>query len=245
MNINRHWKRLMAVGCTHGVYACAEAQRNVLAFRESYKPHAVIDLGDVWDWAAFRSGAKGTKDEAANIAMDCHAGAEWLRRYRPTHRTNGNHDDRIYKLADHPSAIIAHAASAVGEAVRQVDEKNKTLVRPYHQKNGWWQFGDCKFGHGWMYNEMATRDHAETFGKCVHAHTHTPCTAVGRTFPQAQAWSVGLMADPERLTYAHVRRAWLRWAHGMVFGEYSDNFCAIQLVTCQCENGKKENWPIR
>lgn len=244
LRVNQQWKRFIAVGCVHGEYQCAEAVRNVLAFRERFKPHTVIDLGDVRDFAAFRSGAKGGKDESANVEVDFMAGTRWLERYRPTHRVDGNHDHRITKLLGHPNAIVAHAAASVAESIRRADEKNKTRVRPYHMRHGWWQFGNTLFGHGWMFNELATRDHAETFGRCVHAHTHTPGTAIGRMHPQAQAWAVGTMADPERMEYAHTKRAWLRWAHGMVFGEYSDTHCHVQLVTAPCANGKEESWPL-
>jgi hypothetical protein len=242
-NVGKHWKRWIAVGCDHGNYACKFAQDSVLAFSERYKPDVRVHLGDLHDFAAFRSGAKGTSDESASVELDFQAGVEWLRRYRPTHRCKGNHDWRIDKLASHPNAIVAHCAGKVLEDLRRIDEKNKTLVRPYHMRDGWWQFGDCKFGHGWMFNEMAVRDHAETFGKCVHAHTHTVGTAIGRTADAPQAWSVGLMGDPNNFEYAHTRRAWLRWAHSLAWGEFSDSYCSVNLVPAvMCNHGGAEMW---
>lgn len=232
----------MAVGCVHSVYACKQAQEAVLRFRELWKPDTVVDLGDVHDFTAFRTGAKGTPDEMADVGLDFQAGVDWLKRYRPTHRTEGNHDYRIHKLQNDPRAIVSHCATVVAENIRQVDEANKTLVRPYCQTNGWWTFGDTKFGHGWMFNEMAIRDHAETYGKCVIAHLHTPGEAAGRRSDKAIAWCVGTLADPARLEYAAHRRATWRWGHGLVQFEYNHRECHIWLHRQECKHGRREEW---
>lgn len=235
-NINSQWRRFMAVGCVHGAYACREAQDLVIGFRERWQPETVIDLGDLHDMAAFRSGASGTKDEAADIGLDFDAGVDWLRRYRPTHRTNGNHDNRLVKLVGHPKAIISHLSGKIIQDIAEVDEENGTLVKPYSMVNGWWTFGDTRFGHGWMYSEQAGRDHAEAFGKCVIAHTHTTGQANSRSLNPATCWMVGTMCNPEEMTYAHERRAWLRWGHGMAWGEYNDNFCQVYLTDWKCQH---------
>jgi hypothetical protein len=238
------YKRFIAAGCVHSTYACQQAQDAVMGFRERYKPHVAIDLGDVHDFTAFRSGAKGTPDESASIELDYGAGVDWLKRYRPTHRVNGNHDHRIYKLLDHPNAIVAHCAAKVIEDIRQVDEKNKTSVKPYHMKDGWWEFGDTKFGHGWMYNMQAVRDHAETFGKCVIAHLHTPQESRGRRDDSPIGWCVGTLGDPNKFTYAHSNRNWLSWAHGFVWGEFNDKNCIVRLERTECTHGEAEEWRL-
>lgn len=233
----------MAVGCVHSIYACPEAQKAILRFRDSWKPHTVVDLGDVHDWTAFRTGAKGTKDETADIDLDFNAGADWLRRYRPTHRSNGNHDNRIYKLCLDHRAMVAKAAAAVVEDVRRIDEKNKTIVKPYFPiRENWHTFGDTKFGHGLMYNENAVRDHAEHFGKCVIAHLHSPGSAQGRREDKPTGWCVGTTADPDKLEYAVVRRAWEKWAHGLAQFEYNDRECHVWLTKQTCNHGGPEEW---
>lgn len=238
------WTKFVAVGCVHSTYACPRATDAVIGFCERYKPDVRIDLGDVHDFTAFRSGAKGTKDESASVALDYNAGVDWLKRYRPSHRTLGNHDARIYKLLDHPSAIVAHCAGKVVEDLRQVDEANGTIVKPYHMRGGFFRFGDTLFGHGWMFNEMAIRDHAETFGKCVIAHLHTPGEAWGRRGDQPTAWCVGTLGDPDKFDYAQARRATLRWAHGFVWGEFNDDFCVVRLERQVCGHGGHEHWRL-
>jgi hypothetical protein len=238
------WTKFVAAGCSHSTFACPRATDALIGFCERYKPEVRIDLGDVHDFTAFRAGAKGTKDESASIADDFNAGVAWLKRYRPTHRTLGNHDHRIFKLIDHPNAIVAHCAGKVIEDLRQVDEANGTIVRPYHMKNGWFTFGDTKFGHGWMYNMQAVRDHAETFGKCVIAHLHVPQEARGRRDDDPISWCVGTLGDPEKFTYAHANRNWLSWAHGFVWGEFNEEHCVVRLERQTCGHGGHENWRL-
>lgn len=241
-NINHKWTRYVAGGCYHSVLTCPTAGDHFMSFVHRYKSEVRIDLGDVHDFTAFRGGAKGTKDEAAPIDLDFNAGVEWLKRYRPTHRTLGNHDDRIYNLLGHQNAIIAHCAGKVVEDLRQVDEKNKTIVRPYCMDDGWFTFGDTKFGHGWMFNEMAVRDHAEAFGKCVIAHLHTPGEMRGRRGDRPTGWCVGSFIDPKKATYAKNWRGRLRWAHGFVWGEFSDKHCTVHLERWNCTHGEQEEW---
>lgn len=240
--ITQKWTRFVAVGCVHSTHACPVALDNVMAFVNDYQPDERIDLGDVHDWAAFRSGAKGTNDESADLAVDFDAGAEWLKRFRPTKRCEGNHDYRIHRFLDDRNAVVRYCAGKVVEAIRAVDAENGTLVKPYHQRKGWWQLGDTGFGHGWMFNEMAIRDHAETYGKCVIAHLHVPGMMIGRTKEAPPCWCVGTLADPDKMEYAQMRRNTLRWGHGLVEGEYSDKQCIVRLRTARCNHGEPEVW---
>jgi hypothetical protein len=242
-NIGTKWRKFIAVGCVHGELACKEAQRAVLQFAERWKPETRIDLGDVMDFAAFRGGAKGTSDESRNVAVDFSAGADWLTRFRPTHRCFGNHDDRIAKLTASPNAIVAHCAGKVLEDLRRIDEQNKTIVRQY-EPDQYFEFGDTKFLHGFYFNEQAIRDHAEAYGRVVIAHLHTPGEAWGRRLDHPTGWCVGTLGEVRRFDYAKTRRATLRWGHGLVFGEYSDKHCAVFLARQECNGGAAEDWRL-
>lgn len=232
----------MAVGCNHGAYACKAAQDNVLAFAEEYRPDIKIDLGDVRDFAAFRGGAHGSKDESAPVEDDFDAGSDWLRRYAPTHRCEGNHDHRIYKLIGHKNAILSYAAGRVLNEISEIDRKNGTIMRPYHPKKQWFDFGGYKWGHGIMFSEQAMRDHAETYGNCVIAHIHKPGVTVGRTHTRSTCYSVGMMGDKHKMDYALSFRNWHSWAHGCVFGEVSDVGAKLYLATAECGDGEPESW---
>lgn len=241
-NINQRWHKAVLTGCPHGNFACPVAQDNVMAIVEDFRPDVRVCLGDLLDLAALRSGAHGTADEHASLEDDYNSGVEWLRRYRPTHRCHGNHDHRIYKLLNDRRAVLSRLAQLVVADIEAVDAENHTEVRPYHMRRGWFQFGDTLAGHGWMYNEQALRDHAETFGKCVIAHLHVPHMSSGRTLKPTPAWCVGTLADPDRLDYAQTRRNTLRWAHGLVQLEYTETQCEVRLITATCNHGEPETW---
>jgi hypothetical protein len=243
-NINQQWRKFVAVGCYHSTFACKMASDAVIGFVDRYKPDTRIDLGDVHDFTAFRGGAKGTKDEAADITSDYKAGHEWLKRYRPTHRCHGNHDHRIYKLIGHQNAIISHAAGSVAESIREVDEENGTIVKPYKRRGVWFKFGDTLFGHGFMYNQMAIRDHAEHFGKSVIAHLHTPGMMHGRRLDNPVCWCVGTLARTDLLEYADTHRQTDCWAHAIAFGEYSPKYCEVILIEQLCGHGGAEAWRL-
>lgn len=241
-NIVQKWRRIMAVGCNHGAHACGEAQSHVLSFAATFKPHIKLDLGDVRDYTAFRTGAKGSADEAANVDADFDAGSDWLKRYRPTHRCEGNHDHRVYKLVGHHNAVLSYAASRVVNEISEVDRKNKTIVHPYHPVKQWFEFGGFRWGHGIMFNEHAMRDHAETFGNCVIAHLHKDGVFHGRTLNPSTCYCVGMMGNKYTMDYALNFRNWMTWGHGCVAGEVSDKSARLRLYSARCNNGEPEDW---
>ena len=219
-NIVRTWRRVVAVGCTHGYKASLPRLKEVLNFCDRYQPEIRFELGDLVDTEAFRSGAKGTADEGKDPRPDQAHGLDWLDKYRPTHIAWGNHDVRLLELSNHPSAIVAYAASTLwGQLAGKADElKAKTV--PYDIGKGWHHLGGVFWGHGYMYNVNAVRDHAEMLGgPVVMAHLHKPEVAPGRTLANSMSYCVGTLADVDSMHYARRRRATLAWGHGAVWGE--------------------------
>ncbi len=242
-NINRKWRRILVSGCSHGHLANKAIQQQVLDFERKYKPEIRIELGDVMDTAAFRSGAKGTRDESVEVAGDQIAAVSWLERYRPTHLCWGNHDVRLQEWMESPNAVIAHAAACVWNELQTSVRKLKTKTVPYDYEHGWIEMGGMFFAHGFWYNESAVRDHAEYVGGpvCI-AHLHKPEVVMGRTRNWSQSFCVGTLADIDKLSYARRRRSTSRWAHGCVFGEISDD--KHQLWLASCPKGESLRFPI-
>lgn len=211
----------MAVGCSHGGLADPKALDAVLRFRDKWKPDCVIHLGDAFDTTAFRSGAKGTSDESEPVRPDLDAGIQFLKSYRPNVLTCGNHEDRLWNLRSHPSAIVSELAMSIVTEIQTECERMKCKLIPYHFKQ-FHQLGDTKFFHGTLFNEMCCRDHAEAYGNCVFAHAHRPGMAYGRRFDSPLGVCVGTLLDPARANYAKSRRATLGWGQGFAWGEYCD-----------------------
>lgn len=235
------FKRFLAIGCTHGELLDRDAFDCVLGFSSRWKPDAKVHLGDVHDYAAFRSGAKGTADEARQLGPDIDAGVTMVQEFAPTHVLLGNHDIRAWKLADHPNALIARAAQASrNEFLTAIERGKANLVDDYHINRSWITLGDTKFLHGFMYNVNAIRDHAEHFGKCVIAHLHRAGFEPARRSDHAVGYCVGTLANIDAMDYAATRRATAAWSHGFVWGEYNDNECHINL--CHAPQGQVGAW---
>ena len=237
------WHRWMAIGCSHGSLADPDAIEAVLRFEQAYKPERKFHLGDVMDFAAFRHGAPGTKDEAMQLGPDIEAGCNLIERYAPTDVLLGNHDERVFRLSDHHNAIVALAAShARNEFLESCHKVGAKLVDHYDINRSYIQVADTKFLHGFMFNEMALRDHAEHFGRCVIAHKHEAGSSAARRSDHAVCWCVGTLANVPAMEYAKTRRSTARWSHGFAYGEYSDTHCHVELS--QCEQGQARNWRL-
>lgn len=228
MNITRRWKRIMAIGCTHGEFANPDALKAVLKFRDSFKPQHRVHLGDAYDTRALRSGAKGTKDESAPLGEDLKSGREFIRAYQPTVFCEGNHDMRPRALMGHHNVIIAEAAAAVHQRMMEPILQCKATFVEWSVFKAW-EMGGYKFWHGTMFGENYLRDTANRWGNSVVAHAHRAGIAKGVRIDGATCYGVGTLADIESMEYAAHRAATLAWSHGMVWGEICEDRAHLQL----------------
>lgn len=221
----------MAVGCSHGVHIDRDAEKAVIGFRDRYKPQTVIHLGDFVDLAAFMSSAKGSVNEGEDIPPDIESGLDFLEKLRPTLVFIGNHEDRIYGLAQkHPDATKRFAAAKVIEGMENCCEKLKAeFVEEYSILTSWRRIGDLSLGHGFMFNEMAIRDHAELVGKCLIAHLHRVGQERGRRIGGATGYCVGTLANIPAMRYAKAHKATTKWSLGFAWGEYCDTETIVRL----------------
>ena len=228
-NIVRHWRRILAVGCSHGAYIDNIAAHAIQTFAERWKPKTVVHLGDFCDMTAFRAGAPGTRDESEPIRPDVASGLEFLESIRPQFVFCGNHEARLFRLADHYNSIVAELAAGIIREIEQTCRRLHAELIPYNIIRGHRMIGGYRYLHGYFFNELACRDHAETFGNCVHGHTHSAATARGRRIDSPRAFSVGTLARIPNLDYCLTRRKTLSWSQGFVWGEYCDNESVLWL----------------
>lgn len=220
----RSWKRFIVLGCSHGNLIDKHARRAVLDFIAAYKPHTRIHLGDFLDTTAFRSGAKGTPDESADIVGDESDGLGFLMDMRATSILCGNHEARLWKLAKHPNSIVAKCAR---DSILNIQRTALALRAPLLEYDGMHsmaRLGNFKYCHGYIYSENACRDMAEAHGNVIFAHSHRAGMAWGRRDDDAVGINVGTLSDIPAMSYANARRATLAWSQGFVWGEYCDSF---------------------
>jgi len=238
----------MATGCLHSTHACREYMRLVRRFKKDYGPVRHIELGDVLETTCLRSGARGTRDEAEPLEHDLKTGIDWIREMEPSDWLLGNHDRRPYDLMDHPSAVVSELSKRLVEDMRGAAAAVKCRMHEaYDIETSWLTVANIDFGHGWMYNINALRDHVEMRGRnVVIAHLHTPHEFGGRNVGAPRGICVGTGADPRLMSYARRRRQTLTWAHGIAFGEYTDTQSTMHLISWRCEHGQREDprWTI-
>ena len=200
----------------------------------------IMHLGDFWDATALRSGAKGTKDEAADISKDTDAGVKFLLELEPKWVFTGNHDARVQEWHNHPNALKAFVSCKMNQALYDAKHLLKFEIIRYDIDEGWRQLGNYLFGHGYMYNEMAIRDHAEMVGNCVIAHLHRTGEERGRRRGGATGYCLGLLADIESLSYARRQRATTKWQQAFAYGEYCDSATTVNL----CKRAENGDWRL-
>lgn len=231
-SVTKARKRLLACGCSHGVFANRDAVAAVLLAKERWKPHTTIHLGDAYDCKAFRTGARpnsGDPDESASVEEDIVSGARFMEDLRPDVFCIGNHEQRLVRLSGHYNQVIATAAKATLDGILSALPRSAKVI-PYRvTPDGWHRVGDYHFGHGHLYGESFLRDTAETWGNTVVAHAHRAGMAKGRRSDNPTCYCVGTLADIPCMEYALGRRATLAWSHAFVWGEYTDEHCQLWI----------------
>lgn len=238
MKTQSGWKRILAVGCSHGIHADPIALAAVLKFRNEFKPDVCIHLGDAVDATALRSGAKGTNDESAPIAPDVDGGLDFIQKLRPDVYFWGNHEDRISRLRASSNALWSFAAQQIHEGIRYLCAKQRTRIVPYDGIHQGIHFGGVRYMHGVFFNEMCCRDHAESFGNVVFAHAHRAGVATGRRCDKPKGYCVGTLTRFENMDYAKARRSTLGWSQAFVWGYFKND--KSQLWLHEHHGGK--NW---
>jgi hypothetical protein len=99
-----------------------------------------------------------------------------------------------------------------------------------------YMLGDVRLMHGVFYNEMAARDHAEAFGRCMFSHTHKVQVAQGRRADAPTAFNIGWLGSSELADYASCRRATMGWRNAFAWGEYNETATVVNICM-RCEDG--------
>ncbi|MEM6885452.1 MAG: hypothetical protein AAF571_10500 [Verrucomicrobiota bacterium] len=238
-------KRFIAVSCSHGHLADPNLLAQVCDFAAKFKAERRIHLGDWCDLAAMRNGAGGTNDEAESITQDLKAGFQFLADYQATDIFFGNHEIRVFRFLHSHNAVKSYAA---GQLLGQFQEFSRQLgartYMDYHIQRPSCRLvlGDTMFLHGFMFNETATRDHAEWAQmQVVHGHTHRPDISKARTLGSHLGYSVGALCNTPNMDYPAARRQTSAWGAAVAYGEFTNKECKVWM---EIEKNGKFQFPI-
>jgi hypothetical protein len=233
-------RRWVACSDSHGQFINRDCAAAFLRFVEDYRPHVKMHLGDWNDQTAFMGKAitaPGGQEACEPIADDMAAGVEFIKEYRPRYLWQGNHDHRPYKFLSHPNQMVRTAAQTVVADMERFAKSIRAELIPYHgvhDARSWRTLGGTAFGHGFMHGLSACEQHVWLLrAPCVFGHTHRVDQRSARTLGGMIGRTIGCMADIDRLTYAHASQSTAGWRNAWAYGEYSNNWCTVEVRTWQ------------
>lgn len=204
----------------HGDNQDFEASHAFLHFVDVFKPDVRVFGGDLFDFRAIRRGAN-KEEKADSMALDIELGLKFLDRYKPDVFLRGNHDERLWQLAQNGEGLLRDHAQ---EGVRSIETKCKIKgikMLPYNASEGIYDLGNLRFIHGYHAGIYATKKHAEIYapsgGAVLHGHTHQiQSTNIPRS-NGARGYAVGCLARTA-MEYNYHRTSRLTHQNGWAYG---------------------------
>lgn len=229
--------RFVAAGDVHGDMKDDSAIEILHEFTADFKPHKRIFIGDLWDFRAMR-GKADEADKRESMQEDFAAGLEFLREWKPHHFIQGNHDFRLFKLAERATGLIKDLAE---QGVRDVEKTCKALkceLRPYHRRDGVVQIGFLKFLHGFYCGKTAAKQHLEVYHHCVFGHTHAVNVACGPSlYGAVYAHNIGCLCSLD-MEYDAQRPDGLKQEHGFAYGWINEKTGSYRIEQAKPIDGK-------
>jgi hypothetical protein len=218
----RHIK-FIAASDLHGDMQCEKSVTALKKFTADYKPDIKLFLGDLWDFRSIRKGA-GPEERAESMLNDFRAGCEFLKEWRPQNLLLGNHDARLYELAEAAKGVEGdYAMKCVGE-VEQLCGKLGIAITPYHKRHGVLRVAGShlKVLHGFACGVYAARQTALAYGSCLFGHIHGIDEASIPGLERRVARSIGCLCKLD-MPYNSRHVNTLRQAHGFAYGVIAPN----------------------
>ena len=205
----------------HGDKQDSATIKTLHEFTKDFKPHDKIFGGDIFDLRPLRRGA-GAEEQAESMLNDWTAGCEFLRQWKPNYVLEGNHDKRLYDLAEnHTAGIKADYAMKGCIELAALYGKLKCVVKPYHKRLGILQLGNVRFLHGFHHGVNACRQHALVYGSCIFGHIHAADSVTIAGLDKRVAMSSGALCEIE-MSYNSAHTSTLRHSNGWIYGTIND-----------------------
>lgn len=232
------FKRFLVAGDNHGGLVDKTAVKILTNFAAQWKPDYRVHLGDLWDFSPLRRGAS-QEEKADGISDDFIAGLEFMDVFKPHFLTLGNHDDRVFQLAQHcADGMLRERCEELTVVIRRELEKRKVQTVTYkvgsHIKL---PEGGPKFIHGFRSTVFPAKAHFENWGSVIHGHCHKPDEHTARHVDGGKAYSVGCLADLSKLTYSDRQPAKLGHRQGFLYGLINTKTGAWNAWQVTNENG--------
>jgi hypothetical protein len=165
------WSKFQIGFDIHGDEQDHSTCESFFEFQKVWKPDIKILGGDLWDLRPLRKKASD-EEKRESMRNDFDMGMEWLKRFEPDFFLRGNHDERLWELAEADCGPRSDLAIIGIEKIEKEIKKMKCRMLPYHKSKGVLRIGHLKVLHGFFCGVYAARQHALVYGSCLFGHVH-------------------------------------------------------------------------
>jgi hypothetical protein len=220
------YERFIICADTHGDMIDPSASAAFFEFMSFWKPKHRIHLGDIFDLRWLREKASAEEQLGINLQADLDAGADFLKRMKPTQILLGNHDHRAIRAMRSPNEGKAKLAAACWAEME--DSMCGVKPAPYNKRTGAVPFGDRILIHGFASGINACRKQTLIFGPIISGHNHNIERITTERHDRAEGMCIGTLALLD-MDFNETQLTTLRQEHGFAYG-------------CRFESGKTVVW---
>jgi hypothetical protein len=231
------YTRFLAVFDNHGDKCSPDGVEKMFEFKEKHwKPKIVIHGGDNFDFRAIRKKAS-EEERRESMITDYNAGVSFLKRLRPTYFLRGNHDQRLWDLAQEDRGIVSDYAFKGTQEITALMESMKCKMLPYDKRKGVLRLGHLKVIHGYLAGVTAARRTAQVFGSVIMGHGHAIQQASIEGLEQRTGMMCGCLCDLS-MEYVRASVGSLVWEHGWAYGIINEKTGSYHVWTARKVDGK-------
>ncbi len=227
-------QRLIFASDLHGDQQDKATVKALMEVTRDFKPKYRVFGGDLVDARPLRRGA-GAEERAESMIDDWHKGMNFLKEWKPTHLHMGNHDKRLYDLAEADRGVESDFAWKGVNEMESLLGKLGTEWKPYNKKEVF-RFGHLKTLHGFSHGVYAARQHAQIYGGCLFGHTHTIDEHSIPGLERRVARGAGCLCKLDMKWNAHMPSS-MRHAHGFVMALLNEKTGNYWTVQCEEVDG--------
>jgi hypothetical protein len=228
----KKWTKFLYLPDPHGFAVDPGAWKVAMKFKLDYQPDRVVIGGDFMDLRALRKGACDD-DLTEQVRPDFDKGIELLNESEATDVILGNHDDRLWQVANSSGVASEFCKYLVEKLEWWARDRGIDLV-PY-RADSYLELGpQLKALHGNCANVHSAMKMAQVYGCCVFGHVHRIQYFRANAIDRREAWACGCLCDIFQ-GYNKSRQATLSQEHGFAYGEYCDTTFDVQIA--QKRNG--------
>lgn len=170
------FKKFVFCSDLHGDMQDHDSVSALLKFTEKFNPDVRIFGGDLFDFRNIRMGA-GPAEKQDSMMADVEAGLQFLSDFKPNVFLLGNHDERLWRVAETSTdGLMADYAKQGAKDISARCRKLKCKMIHYDASKGYYDLGPVRFVHGYASGIYASKKHAEVYspdsGIVLHGHTH-------------------------------------------------------------------------